>query len=271
VAANVKAGEAHGFNGTPQFRFLTSGRDPYPMSGAQPQARFDSIIAAMLTGAPLPAVEKPQEPAAPAELPLWARRDGLAPDPKRPGYTVSGDAYKGNPQAPVVVVEFSDFQCESCARHVLEVQPRIDATFVDTAQVMWVSKHLPLKKHPYAALAAVTAECAGDQGRYFEMRQRLYATTAAWAQPDAESKLLALAGELKLDPLAFERCFNGRPALERVMQDMADAQGIVQRTPSFVILSDGTTGSIAAPMPADQFIAFLRNQVDGATKPTAKK
>lgn len=270
VAASVKAGETQGFNGTPHFRFLASGREPYPMSGAQPQARFDSIIAALLTGTALPAVEKPQE-STPAELPLWARREGLAPAPKRLGYTVSGDAYKGNPQAPVVVVEFSDFQCESCARHALEVQPVIDATFVDTGQVMWVSKHLPLKKHPYAALAAVAAECAGDQGRYFEMRQRLYATVATWAQPDAEAKLLALAGDLKLDPVAFERCFNGRPALERVMQDMADAQGIVQRTPSFVILNGGTTGSIAAPMPVDQFIAFLRNQVDGATKPTARK
>ena len=271
VAASVKAGEAQGFNGTPQFRFLSAGRDPYPMSGAQPQARFDSIIAALLTGAALPAAEEPQEPAAPAELPLWARREGLAPDPKRPGRTVSGDAFKGNPHAPVVVVEFSDFQCESCARHAIEVQPRIDATFVDTGQVLWVSKHLPLKKHPYAAVAAVAAECAGDQGRYFEMSQRLYATVATWAQPDAESTLPALARELKLDPVAFERCFNGRPALERVMQDMADAQGIVQRTPSFVILSGGTTGSIAAPMPADQFIAFLRNQVDGASKPAIPK
>lgn len=266
VAASVKAGEAQGFSGTPQFLFRASGREPYPLSGAQPLARFESILSAFLTGAALPAVEKPREPDTPAELPLWARREGLAPAPNRPGYTLAGDAYKGNPQAPVVVVEFSDFQCESCARHALEVQPRIDSTFVDTGQVLWVSKHLPLKKHPYAALAAVAAECAGDQGRYFEMRQRIFATTATWAQPDAETKLPALAAELKLDPVAFERCFNGRPALERVMQDMADAQGIVQRTPSFVILTGGTTGSIAAPMPVEEFIGFLRNQVDGASK-----
>lgn len=56
---------------------------------------------------------------------------------------MAGDFYRGNRDAKVVVIEFSDFQCPFCRKHSLETQPVLDEQFVDTDQVMWVFKHFP--------------------------------------------------------------------------------------------------------------------------------
>lgn len=264
VTAEIAAGRILEYNGTPQFRFLRGTGEPYELSGAQPASRFEAIIGALLSGKDPPPEAVP-ESAQPGELPAWAKRSGLAPDPGRPGYTVAGDAYRGDPKAPVVVVEFSDFQCAACRKHALEVQPAIDAALVDTGQVRWVSKHLPLRIHPQAVLAAVAAECAGEQGRFWEMRRKLFESTERWANERAESELPAIAATLDLDRSAFARCFDGRKALERVLADLYDAKGVVERTPTFVILNDDKSGSISGPLPADPFIGLLRNRVAGAT------
>jgi protein-disulfide isomerase len=263
VAGSVAAGQALEFNGTPQFRFLKAGTEPFDLSGAQPQARFEAIIEALLAGKE-PPPDATADASQPAELPAWAKRSGLAPDPGRHGYTVAGDTYKGDPKAPLAVVEFSDFQCDACRKHALEVQPAIEAALVGTGKVLWVSKHHPLRMHPQAVLAAVAAECAGDQGRYWEMRRKLFETSDRWTNDRAEQELPALATELGLDRSAFARCFDGRKALERVLVDLYDAKGIVERTPSFVILSDDKTGSITGPLPADQFIRLLQDRAAGA-------
>ena len=71
----------------------------------------------------------------------------------------------------------------------------------------------------------------------------------------------SLAVEQGLDRSSFQACFDGRPALERVLGDLYDAQGFVERTPSFVILNGGPMGSITGPLPADKFIKLLEAQV----------
>src|SRR5690606_18551087 len=88
-----------------------------PHQGHPAAATSDALVAGE---EPTTASDAAQEP---AELPYWANGEGLQPDLDRPGYTMAGDQYKGNPDAPLVIVEFSDFQCPSCARHALETQP----------------------------------------------------------------------------------------------------------------------------------------------------
>jgi protein-disulfide isomerase len=90
--------------------------------------------------------------------------------------------------------------------------------------------------HPYAALAAVAAECAGEQGQFWEMHHMLLDQTARWATEDAENVLVTLAESLPLDHSRFEACFNGREVLERVLHDLYDAQGVVQSTPTFIVI-----------------------------------
>ena len=260
VAESVEAGLGLGYNGTPSFRFTATGIDRnFELSGAHPLARFARYADPLIAGEEPPEDPKPK----PAELPFWAKPEGLAPDPKRPGYNMAGDAFKGNPEAKLVVIEFNDFQCPACQKHALEAQPLIDEAFVDTGQVLWVDKHLPLRVHDYAAVAAVAAECAGDQQQYWQMHGLLHAEWERWANDDAENALLTLARKSELDMETFRSCFNSRKGLERVLKDLYDAQGLVTRAPTFVILQDGR-GSATGPLPGDQFVSLLARRLESA-------
>jgi protein-disulfide isomerase len=260
LTASIAGGNELKYISTPTFRFLWNGdQNTHELAGAYPMARFDEILAAIAEGKEIP-VEAPPKP---PELPRWAKPEGQAPDPAHPGHTVMGDAYKGSPQARVTVVEFSDFECPACAKHALEAQPQIDAALVDTGKVRWISKHLPLRMHPHAALAAAAAECASDQNKYWPMHDALYRRQSEWATDEAATVLPQIARDAGLNGDAFDRCFDSRRGLERVLADMYDAQGIVERTPGFVILPGDGTGTLSNGMPADAFIKFLNDLVEG--------
>jgi protein-disulfide isomerase len=264
VQEGMAAAAKLGYNGTPTFRFVANnGEDAYTLVGAQPLATFQQWLDAMVSGEAPPA-EEDVEPE-PAELPFWANAEGLAPDPDRPGFTLAGDAYKGNSKALLAVVEFSDFQCPACRRHALEVQPTLDETFVDSGKILWVFKNLPLRIHPQAPVAAVAAECAGEQGQFWEMHHLLFEAQDQWAVDDPDPVLLGLAQQLDLDDDdEFETCLDSRQALERVLADLYDAQGVVNSTPNFVILHSGRGTLLSSSRPAEQFIALLRGQLESA-------
>jgi protein-disulfide isomerase len=260
VAASVEEGRGLGYNGTPSFRFSSKASEQtYAMSGAHPLARFARYADALIAGKAPP--EDPKPPA--RELPFWAKPEGLAPDPERPGFTLAGDAYKGDPDAPLVVVEFNDFQCPACRKHTLEAQPVIDRDLVDTGKVLWVDKQFPLRVHEHAIVAAVAAECAGEQQRYWQMHGLLHAESERWITDAAENALLSLAEELELDMGRFRSCFDSREGLERVVRDLFDAQGLITRAPTFVILQGGR-GSVTGPLPVDQFVRLLNTQLQAA-------
>jgi protein-disulfide isomerase len=262
IEASVTAGQALGFNGTPSFQFIqNTTSQTYTLVGAYPVDTFSQWLDALAAGKAPPQEETPE----PAELPFWANSEGLAPDPKRPGFTLAGDPYKGNPKAKLVVVEFADFQCDSCQRHALETQPALDEQFVDTGQIMWVFKLLPLKEHAQAVTAAVAAECAADQGQFWEMHHLLFENLAQWSTAaDPDAALLALADRLKLDSDQFAACFNSRQALERVMRDLYDAQGVAKTTPTFVFLYGGRGHLSTGALPADQFVRRLEGLLEQA-------
>ncbi len=258
VEDSLEQGRVLGYNGTPSFRFSSTGNEKtYDLSGAHPLARFARFADPLIAGEDPPEDPKPE----PAEMPLWAKPEGLAPDPDRPDFNLAGDAYKGNPAAALVVVEFNDFQCPACNKHALEAQPLIDREFIDTGKVLWVDKHLPLKMHPYAPLAAVAAECAGNQQKYWDMHHLLHEKSESWTNDNADSALRVVARELQLDMPAFLGCFNSRQGLERVLQDLYDAQGLITRAPTFVIIQDGK-GSTTGPLPADQFVTLLSKRLE---------
>jgi protein-disulfide isomerase len=181
---------------------------------------------------------------------------------------VGGDAYKGNVDAKLTVIVFSDYQCAGCAKHELQVQPALDAEFVDTGRVLWITKSLPLKEHAHAALAAAAAECAGEQGRFWPMHRALFESTAAWSGPNPDEALQKVAAQARVDPARFRRCLESRPPWERVLRDLYDAQDIVRTTPSFVLVRNGE-GSLMGPLPADQFAKVLRRELESAVQPAA--
>jgi len=263
VDEGVAAGQALGFTGTPSFRFtVNESGESYTMVGAQPLPIFTQWIEAILAGEAPPQEE--QAEAERPELPFWANEAGLAPDPEHPGYTLAGDQYLGNPEASVVVIEFSDFQCPACQQHALEVQPILNEALVETDQIMWVFKHLPLQMHPQAIAAAAAAECAADQGQFWEMHDLLFERVDQWAVDDAGPELVLLADELELEAGTFEACLDSREPVERVVADLYHSMGAISSTPSFVVLTGGQGTVLQGSRPADQFATLLQEVIDSA-------
>lgn len=253
VDAGIADGDARGFNATPSF-VIERPADGYSFEliGAYPYARFAEVIDALLAGEAPPAEPTPEPP----QLPYWAG-EGLAPDPDRPGFTLAGDPYKGSEDAPLTVVEFSDFQCPACARHVINVQPALDEQFVETGKVRWVFKNLPLRMHPFAPAAAAAAECAGDAGVFWEFHDRLFETQEQWAVEAVDDEILTIAEEFDFDLESFERCFMGRSGLERVLPDLYDAAGVASATPTYVIIAEGSGTIVSGAQQVSTFTEII--------------
>lgn len=262
IEESVAIGRDLDFNGTPSFQFIQHENDKtYSLVGAYPVETFEQWLDALIAGEAPPEEEEPEPP----ELPFWANSEGLAPDPDRPGFTLAGDPFKGNPEAKLVVVEFTDFQCDSCRRHTLETQPAVDEQFVATGKIMWVFKPFLLRTHTHAPAATVAAECAADQGQFWEMHDLLFETMEQWSRADVpDADLLALAEQLNMNMDVFQTCFNSRQALERVLFDVLDAQSVVDQTPTFIFLFGGRGNRASGVVSADQFIRRLESMLEQA-------
>jgi protein-disulfide isomerase len=247
---------AQGFQGTPSFQLIrVEDGAVSQFSGAQPFDEFERRIDSLLAGE-MPAEPEQQAEAEP-EIPVWATAEGWQPDPDRPGYNMAGDQYKGNVDAPITVIEFSDFQCPYCRRHAQETQPTLDEQYVDTGDVHWVFKHFPLDIHPQAPMAGVAAECAAEQGKFWEMAELIFDSQPEWSTPDPVPVLSGLAEELELDMDAFAACLDDPEKMDRVDSDMAEGRQFVQGTPTFIILKDGDGSIVPGALPVDSFVQLF--------------
>jgi protein-disulfide isomerase len=264
VEADMQLGGELGFNGTPSFRFLDKqNRNTIDIIGAYPMERFQQVIEALALGEAAPPEPTPEPP----QLPYWAD-EGLAVDEENPGLTVAGDPYKGSADAPVTIVIFSDFQCPACGTHATEVQATLDEQFVESGQVRFVFKNFPLQMHPNAPAAAAAGQCAADQGLFWEMHDALFAGQSAWAglpADEIDAALLEIAGGVELaDADAFAVCLASRQALEAVLGDLYDGMGIIDSTPTFVALYNGTGTLVSGSRPAEEFVTLVEGLLQAA-------
>ena len=113
----------------------------------------------------------------------------------------------GDPDAPVTIMEFGDYQCPACRSFALEVKPQLDLAYIATGQAKLVFHDFPLDQHPHAFLAARAARCAGDQDRYHDYHDSVFRTQGTWfAMRSATGHFRELASDLGLDESAFEAC-----------------------------------------------------------------
>lgn len=108
----------------------------------------------------------------------------------------------GMADAPVTVVEFTDYQCPYCLRFVENTFPKLKEAFIDTGKVRWVVRDMPLGFHRNARKAAQAAHCAGEQDKFWEMRSVLFAN----AKQLEETNLPRYAETIGLNPSEFEEC-----------------------------------------------------------------
>jgi len=151
-----------------------------------------------------------------------------------PVRTSLGDApMLGRADAPVTLVEFSDYQCPFCQRFFATTLSALKKHYVDTGKVRYVFRDFPLDQmHPQARKAAEAAHCAVEQGKYWEMHEVLFQNQRTLAPP----QLTVHARTVGVDGSKFDECLSsGRPAA-RVERGLADGAAVgVQGTPTFVV------------------------------------
>ena len=159
--------------------------------------------------------------------------------------SVDDDAVLGDSDAPVTMIEFSDYECPFCGRHFSDTYPQIKKDYVDTGKVKIVFRDFPLSFHPNAQKAAEAAECAGEQGKYYEMHDKLYQNQQAL---DVAS-LKAYAQQLGLKTADFNKCLDDGKMASEISKDASEGGSYgVQGTPAFFI--NGKLVSGAQPFAA---------------------
>jgi protein-disulfide isomerase len=165
---------------------------------------------------------------------LEAARAERPPAPGLPAFVSSDDdPFLGSADAKVVMIDFSEFQCPFCGRFTRDTKPQLEKEYFNTGKVKYVFRDLPLEAiHPHAFKAAEAANCAGKQGKYWEMHERLFQNPRTLDTPNLER----YAQSIELDMDRFSKCLESGEYAAEIRKDMADAEAAnIQGTPNFVI------------------------------------
>jgi protein-disulfide isomerase len=175
--------------------------------------------------------------------------------PRRDVDIDSTDPSLGRSSAPVTLIEFSDFQCPFCQR-VAPTLKKIRDTYGDKVRIVW--KDFPLTQiHPQAFKAGEAAHCAGDQGKYWEYHDRLFANQQQ-LQPD---ELKKHAADLGLNATAFNACLDSSKYGERVRDGVAQGTRLgVNSTPTIYINGRMLSGA----QPYEMFVSVIDEELSKA-------
>jgi protein-disulfide isomerase len=217
------------------------------------QSRIDNILTLAIVGATVLVIwvnwPKPLPP--PIPLPL----EPLALD---------ATSTRGSPTAAVALIAYADFECRYCGEFARETLPAAVREYVETGKVRIVYRHVTPPNHRRAVPAAIAAECAGRQAKFWEMHDRIFAK-----QTDLDdASLTAHAGALGLDLAAFASCQTDRATADRVARETTEARKLrIGGTPSFFIgrvQADGrvkVTTSLRGAVPLEELQEALDQEL----------
>ncbi len=170
------------------------------------------------------------------------------------------DPVKGKADAPVTIIEFSDFQCPFCAKFYKETLPSIDSQYIKTGKVKLVFRDFPLSSiHQTAQKAAEAGECAHEQGKFWEMHNKIFDNQESLSVDN----LKKWAADLGLDTTKFNSCLDSGKYESEVEDDVEDAQAaFVSGTPSFFVNGVAVSGAL----PYDSFKQIIDSQLNAASK-----
>src|SRR3989344_2262592 len=155
--------------------------------------------------------------------------------------SIEGEPILGDPNAKVLMVEVSDFQCPYCANYALNTFPEIKKEYVDTGKVKIVFKNFPLPFHPFAQKAAEAGDCVKEQGKFWEYKEDLFNNQQNISIDD----LKKYAKDLGLDVQRFDSCLDSGKFEEKVKKDVQEAIGAgVEGTPTFFINGEKFVGAL---------------------------
>ena len=150
------------------------------------------------------------------------------------------DAVKGDKNAPVTIIEWSDYECPFCARFYSDTYKQIDEKYIKTGKVKLIYRDFPLSFHQQAQKAAEAAECAGEQGKYFDMHDKLFEDGVV----GGTTTFKQYAKEIGLDTSKFNTCLDTGAMASEVRKDFVDGQQAgVQGTPGFIVNGNLVSGA----------------------------
>lgn len=182
--------------------------------------------------------------------------------------SLDDDPIRGDPNAPITIVEFSDFQCPFCARFHVQTLPLLLEEYIDTGKVNLVYRDFPIQSiHPNALPAAVAAECANEQGNYWEYHDTLFEKQSSWSRLDSNSAISTFsqyATDIGLEQQQFDSCLGSGKYLEEVQGDLSDGRDYdITGTPGFFIGNEEIGFvKINGAQPFDSFQRIIDAQLD---------
>ena len=178
---------------------------------------------------------------------------------------LAGEPVLGSRQAPLTIVEFSDFECPYCRLFHQEVIPSLKRDYIDTGLVRFIHKDLPLPFHNQARPAAAAARCAGEQNRYWDLYDALFDQ-----QTCLECKgVVGIAETIQLDTSALRSCMQREATKTVITTNLSEAElHNIRATPTFVIGASRNDGKhhgdiVEGTMPWPQFKALIDLQLEG--------
>lgn len=172
------------------------------------------------------------------------------------------DPVLGDKNAPLTLIEFSDYECPFCKRSFADVLPELKKTYIDTGKVKLVFRDYPLPFHANGQKEAEAAECArslSDDTAYFKFHDQIFTKTTSNGTGLALTELPNIAKSLGLNVTQFQQCLDSGKFAEEVKKDIADGSAVgVSGTPSYFIGASSKDGKITGNIlvGAQPFSAF---------------
>lgn len=180
-----------------------------------------------------------------AKLELKMLQNQLPTQQPKPAVKISidDDPIIGDPDAPITIIEFSDFQCPFCARFHVQTLPSLLEEYIDQGKVKLVYRDFPIQSiHPNALPAAVAANCANDQGNFRDMHDMIFENQNQWNNletVDALQVFSQYALEIKLEQEKFDSCLSSGKHIDEIRKDLDDGRDYgVTGTPGFFVGND---------------------------------
>jgi protein-disulfide isomerase len=144
---------------------------------------------------------------------------------------------KGSPQAPVEITEYADYQCPFCQTFATLQMPTIENRLIDTGRLRWRYRDFPLQQHPFSRLAAHSAACADEQGKYWDQHTRIYDGQQEWAEAhDAGPIFRRYAQASGLDLPRYDACMKSGKYAGRIQASLNEGVQVgVNSTPTLLI------------------------------------
>lgn len=189
----------------------------------------------------------------PGKAPEGAAQTSPSPGAPQEGATLNEDqinkivsggaATKGKENAPVTIVEFSEYQCPYCGRYVAEAYPQILEEYED--QIYYIFHDYPLSFHPHAQKLAEVARCAGDQNQYWEMHDLIFENQEEWSsKQNIDVDIDSFVTQLGLNKEEFDDCLDSGKYTQAVNDSIELGTEVgVQGTPTFFINGQKLVGA----------------------------